>query len=238
MVSSFHGASAANNCDFKNNLKELSDAQAVSQSNDSQENIKKELTVRKKILSQTIACSVNETLSLQSSVKLAEAGSSELREIQNRMISKLDDMIDYYKSQEGAIGDLGIGGSKIFSANLKSWRNSNYVPMADLGKNFLIFTKNQDIIQITRNRLNQINITLKALGLDDNQKISDMLNQARKNIRFADEENGLAKDVFKRLVWPNDVSDIMVSSLQRLKDAYQNFFDIGKEAQGIISNSK
>ena len=110
--------------------------------------------------------------------------------------------------------------------------------MTDLGKNFLIFTKNQDILQTTQNRLNQINLTLKTLGLDDNQKISEMLNQARKNIRSADEENGLVKNVFKRLTWPNDISDVMVSSLQHLKDAYQNFFDIGKEAQSIISSAK
>src|SRR3989344_6377400 len=235
VTSSFHRADAANNCDFKSNLKELSEAQAGSRFDDSQENIKKELSVRKKILSQTIACSVNETLSLQSGIKLAPVSSAELREIQNRMILKLDEMIDYYKSQENVIGDLGIGGSKIFSANLKAWRNSNYVPMTDLGKNFLIFTKNQDILQTTQNRLNQINLTLKTLGLDDNQKISEMLNQARKNIRSADEENGLVKNVFKRLTWPNDISDVMVSSLQHLKDAYQNFFDIGKEAQSIIS---
>ena len=137
VISYFHGAGAADNCDFKNSLKELSEAQAVSQLNDSQENIKKELSIRKRILNQTIACSVNETLSLQSSIKLAETNSPELRGIQNRMISRLNDMIDYYRAQESIIGDLGIGGSKIFSANLKSWRNSSSKFRARNTSNFL-----------------------------------------------------------------------------------------------------
>ncbi len=234
----FHKAAAADGCDFKDNLKELSDAQAALQLNDSQENIIKELSARKKIISQAIDCSINETLSLQSGIKLAETNSTELREIKNRIISRLDEIIGYYQTRNSAVSDLGIGGSKVFSANLKSWRDSNYIPMSELGKNFLVFVKNQDVLQTTQNRLNQINLTLKTLGLADNQKISDILNQAGKNIRMANENNDQAKDIFKRLIWPNNVSDMMISSLQRLKDAYQNFFDIGKEAQSIVSSSK
>jgi len=234
----FYRAEAADACDFKDNLKELLSAQAALRANDSQENILKELSVRKKIISQAIDCSIRETLGLQSSVKLAEANSPALREIKNRIISRLDEIIGYYQTQNGAVRDLGIGGSKIFSANLKSWRDSNYVPVSELGNNFIVFVKNQDVLQTTQNRLNQMTLTLKTLGLADNQKISGLLNQAEKNIRMANEDNLLAEDIFKRLAWPNNVSDIMVSSLQRLKDSYQNFFDLSKEAQSIISNSK
>ena len=237
--SSFHRAeAAADSCVFKDNFKELATAQAALQLNDSQENIIKELSIRKRILSQAINCSVNETLSLQSSIKLAETNSPELRDIKSRIISRLDEIIGYYQTQNNAVSDLGIGGSKIFSANLKSWRDSNYIPMSELGKNFIVFVKNQDVLQTTQNRLNQINLTLKTLGVADNQKISDILNQARKNIGMANESNDQAKDIFRRLIWPNNVSDMMISSLQRLKDAYQNFFDIGTEAQSIISSSK
>ncbi|MDO8664059.1 MAG: hypothetical protein Q7K44_00685 [Candidatus Liptonbacteria bacterium] len=237
--SSFHRAeAAADSCDFKDNFKELATTQAALQLNDSQENIIKELSVRKRILSQAINCSINETLSLQSSLKLAETNFTELREIKNRIISRLDEIIGYYQMRNSAVNDLGIGGSKIFSANLKSWRDSNYVPMSELGKNFLVFVKNQDVLQTTQNRLNQISLTLKTLGVADNQKISDILSQAGKNIGMANENNDQAKDIFRRLIWPNNVSDMMISSLQRLKDAYQNFFDIGKEAQNIISSSK
>ncbi|MDP3948809.1 MAG: hypothetical protein Q8Q17_02570 [bacterium] len=239
LTTSFFGrAEATDGCDFRDNLKELSSAQAALRSNDSQENILKELSVRKKIISQAIDCSIRETLGLQSSVKLAEANSPALREIKNRIISRLDEIIGYYQTKNGVVGDLGIGGSKIFSANLKSWRDSNYVPVSELGNNFIVFVKNQDVLQTTQNRLNQMTLTLKTLGLADNQKINDGLNKAGKNIRMANEENLLAEDIFKRLIWPNNVSDLMVSSLQHLKDSYQNFFDIGEEAQSIISSSK
>lgn len=237
-TSSFRSVNAADNCDFKNNLKELTDAQTTLQLNDNQENILKELSIRKKIISQAINCSINETLGLQSDIKLAETNSFELSGIKNKIISRLDEIISYYQSQNDAVSNLGIRGSKTFSANLKSWRNSNYIPILELGKNFIIFAKNQNVLQTTQNRLNQISITLKTLGLADNQKISNILNQTEKNIKTANEDNAHAEDIFRRLEWPNNVSDIIVSSLQHLKDAYQNFFDIGTEAQNIISNPK
>ncbi|MEK7546620.1 MAG: hypothetical protein AAB536_00320 [Patescibacteria group bacterium] len=229
---------AENNCDFRQGLKNLSMAGTDSRENYSQENVRKELDVRKEILNLATDCAIGEALEIQSNVKSAQANYPEIRDDRNRILSRLDEIISYYRIQKDAIKDLGIEGSKIFSANLRIWRDSNYVPMDELGKNFLIFAKNQDILQITQNRFNQISLTLKTLGLADNQKISDILNQARKNLRLAGENNDSVKNIFKRLAWPNDASDLMVSSLRYLKDAYQNFFDISKEAQEIISSAK
>lgn len=235
---SFNGAEAAGNCSFNDNFKELYSAQAALRLNENQENILKELSIRKKIIGRAISCSIDEALSSQSELRIAETNSQDLSGIKNRIISKFDEIIGYYQTQNGSVGDLGIAGSKIFSANLKSWRDSNFVPMSDIEKNFLVFLKNQDVIQTAQNRFNQISLTLKTLGLSDNQKISGILNEADKNIQLANDGNNQAEDIFKRLAWPSNVSDIMVSSLQHLKDAYQNFFDIGTEAQNIISSSK
>jgi len=231
-------ASAAANCDFTNGLKELSKAQAVSMSDDSSESIKNELTARKNLINQAIDCSTSETLSLQSDIKLVDTGYPGLEDIQNSIISKLDDALNYYQAQKNSVNDLGIEGSKTFSINLKSWRDSNYVPVAELGRNFIIFAKNQYILQTTQNRFNQISITLKTLQLADNQKINDYLNQADKNLGMANDENEQIKDAFKTMAWPNDISGLIDSSLGHMKDTYQSFFDISKEAQDIISSSK
>ncbi len=231
---SFNSAKAAGSCDFREGLKELSGIQTLSQPENGPEKIKNELSIRKKLIGQTIDCAINETLSIQSGLKTVETNYPGLNDIKNRLISKLDEIIGYYQTQKNLVNDLGIEGSKIFSANLKSWRSSNFVPMAEFGENFIIFSKNQDILQTAQNRADQITLTFKTLGLTDNKKISSILNDAIKNIRLANDDNSQAQDIFKRMSWPNNASDLIISSLQHLKDAYQNFFDIGKETENTL----
>lgn len=238
LTSPSYRVNAADNCDFKSGLENLSSARNASMSNENQENILRELTARKNLINQTIDCSINEVLNIQSDVKLAETNYSDINDIQNKIISKLDEIIGYYQMQKTYVNDLGIEGSKNFAANLKSWRNSNYVPISEISDNFIIFSKNQYIMQTTRNRLDQITLTLKTLGLTDNQKISDGLNEARKNLNKANADNEQIKDAFRTMAWPNNISDFINSSLQHLKDAYQNFFDVSTNAQDIISGSK
>lgn len=235
-VSPFARAEAATNCDFKSGLKDLSAAQSASAFSDDKETIKTELAARKNLINQAIDCSVSETLSLQSDIKIVDTSYAGLDDIQNRIVSKLNDVLNYYQAQKNSVNDLGIEGSKSFSAELKSWRESNYTPIAEIGRNFIIFAKNQYILQTAGSRLNQITITIKTLQLDDNQKISDDLSQASKNISLANDDNNQIMNAFRTMAWPNNISDLMDSSLGHMKDAYQNFFDISKEAQSIVSS--
>ncbi len=235
LISPLQRAEAAANCDFKNSLKGLAGAQAAVNDGGS---IKTELDARKSLINQAIDCSITETLAAQSDVKIADTGYSGLEEIQNRIASKFDDILSYYKAQKNSVNDLGIEGSKTFSANLKSWRSSNYVPLAEISRNFIIFAKNQYILQTAQNRFNQVSITLKTLQLADNSKISDGLNRASRNLAAANDENEQIKNAFRTMAWPNNIAALMDSSLGHMRDAYQNFFDVSKEAQEIISNSR
>ncbi|MBI4085383.1 MAG: hypothetical protein HY432_02690 [Candidatus Liptonbacteria bacterium] len=237
-VTIFNQARAQTNCDFKNNLEKLSVAEEASKIDDGAENIKNELSIRKELLNQALDCSISDALSLQSEVKSTQVGYSDLKNYQARLVSKIDEIIGYYHNQKEVVKDLGIEGSKIFSANLRTWRDSNYAPIEELGKNFPIFARNQDFLQTAQNRLYQISLTLRALELDGDQEIGNLVNQARRQIYSANEDNGYAADIYKRLSWPNNVSGLVLSTLQHLKDAYQSFFEIGSEAQKIISESK
>jgi hypothetical protein len=129
------------------------------------------------------------------------------------------------------VGDLGIEGSKKFSAGLKEWRNSNYGPMFELGTNFIIFSKNQELMRIAGSRFDQIKRTLKVLDLTDNETIRALLQNAEDNFGKANNDNGRAKEVFRSLSWPNDSLNLITSSLGYLKETYQNFSDIRTEAQ-------
>lgn len=234
-ISPLAKAAAAANCDFGEGLKALSVAQSASALSDSKETTLNELAARKNLINQAIDCSASETLSLQSDIKSVDSSYAGLQDIQTRIISKLNDALNYYQAQKNLVGDLGIEGSKSFSADLKSWRESNYVPIAELGDNFVVFAKNQYILQTATNRLNQITITVKTLQLDGDQKISDDLNQAAKSISMATGDNNQILNAFRTMAWPNSIPDLIDSSLAHMKDAYQNFFDISKEAQSIIS---
>ncbi|HUX36114.1 MAG TPA: hypothetical protein VMV71_03730 [Candidatus Paceibacterota bacterium] len=236
VVSAPAKAANAANCDFSEGLKALSAAQSASALSDNKETIMNELAIRKNLINQAIDCSVSETLDLQSRVKAADASYAGLNDIQNRIISKLNDVLNYYQAQKDMVGNLGIEGSKTFSAGLESWRESNYVPLAELGSNFIIFSKNQYILQTAANRLNQITVTIKTLQLDDDQKISNDLDQAAKSISLANDDNNQIMNAFRTMAWPNNISALTDSSLSHMKDAYQNFFDISTEAQSIISS--
>lgn len=233
-----HYKASAANCDFSGSLNDLSKAQAASALNDSKDNIMAELEIRKGILKQTLDCSADEASNLESEIKSVDTGYPTLPDIQTNLVSKLNDVLNYYQAQKNSVGDLGVEGSKIFSSNLKIWRASNYAPLADLGKNFVIFAQNQYILQTAQNRLSQINIALKTLNLSDNQAIGGDMDQAKKNLSMANSDNDEMKNEFRAMAWPNNIGDLLDSSLNHMKDAYQNFFDVSTEVQKLISASK
>ncbi len=230
-------AGATDVCDFKDDLKKFSEVSGISESGRA-EDIKNELDFRKSYLYKVMDCASNEASKFQSKVKSIKTDDGEIKTTRDRIASRFGEIIAYYQIQKNLIGDLGIGGSKIFSANLKSWRNSNYDPIVDLSNNFAIFVKNQDIIQTTENRFNQINLSLKVLELSENQRVRELLQEADKNLKLAKEKNNQAGEIFKNLIWPNNAYDLMISSLEYLKNAYGNFFSIGEETGKIMSASK
>lgn len=228
---------AASACEFQNSLQKLSQAQENTLANDSSDNIRIELSFRKAILGQIIDCAANDAVAMQSTIKSLSVQDSDIKNIQNRFASKFDDVINYYHSQKTLVGDLGIEGSKKFSANFKEWKHSNYEPLFELGTNFIIFSKNQELMRTAENRLDQIKRTLQTLSLTDNETVRKLLQNAEDNFRKAKGANDQAQEVFRLANWPNDSSALITSSLGYLKETYQNFFDIRNETQKIISGS-
>ncbi len=221
---------AANVCEFQSDLKQLSSAETNSSSD-----IQTELAIRRNLLNQIIDCAINDAAKLQSNIKSLSINIPEIKDIQNRLVSKFDEIINYYSYQKTLVNNLGVEGSKRFAINLKDWRASNYTPLAGLGANFEIFSKNQELVQTTENRLNQMEITVRALKLTDYETIRTSLKDAENNFRQAKEYNNQAENVFKRLGQPDYLPILMKSSLEYLKNVYQNFFDIQDETQKIIS---
>lgn len=230
-------ANASGVCDLNNELKKFPEVRGTSD-NGGAENIKSELEFRKSYLAKVIDCASAQVSEVQSKISSIKTDDETLKADRDRIVSRFDDVFNYYKIQKESIGDLGIEGSKIFSANLKSWRDSNYEPIVDLSGNFLIYVKNQEIMQTTENRFNQISLSLKALGLENNQEIKNLLDEAEKNLKLAEENNRLAGEIFKNLSWPNDAYKLMASSLEYLKNAYKNFFEIGSKTQDILSSGR
>lgn len=224
-------ATQAGICEFQKDLQDLSRAQKNTLANDSSDNIKTELSLRKSILSEVINCAINDAITMQSSIKPLAINDPDIQAIQNRLLSKFNDVINYYRFQKTLVGDLGLEGSKKFSMNLKGWRNSNYEALFELGTNFIIFSKNQELMRIAGNRFDQIKRTLQVLTLTDNETIRTLLQSAESNFGKAREDNSRAQDIFKSLSWPNDSSNLITSSLEYLKETYQNFFDIRNEMQ-------
>ncbi len=230
-------AQASEGCEFQNSLQDLAWIHNNPPSNDYSENLRAELVVRKKIFNQLIDCGIAEATGLQSSIQSVSVDSPEMKDSQNRLSSKFGDAINYYRLQKTLVGDLGIEGSKQFSKDIKEWRSSNYAPLAELGKNFVIFRKNQDLMETAHKRLNQIEQTLRILKVTDNETVRIILQNAQDNFGKAKSDNDRAQQIFRQLSWPNDSSQLAESSLAYLKETYQNFFDIRNELGKIISGA-
>ena len=226
---------AADACDFQNGFQDLAQKKDDYLNDNSPDNLRAELDVRKIILNQILDCAIKDALTAQSNVKSLSINDPDIQAIQNRFLSKFDDVVNYYRFQKTLVGDLGIEGSKKFSAGLKEWRNSNHEPLFELGTNFIIFSKNQELMRIAGNRLDQIKRTLQVLALIDYETIRTLLKNAESNFGKANNDNNRAREVFRSLVWPNNSLSIITSSLGYLKETYLNFSDIRTEAQKIIS---
>ncbi len=222
---------AAGACDFAQGFQGLSRAKDNTLANDSSDNLKTELAFRKIILNKILDCAIQDAIGLQLNIKSLQVNDSDIQTIQNRLVSKFNDAIDYYRFQKTLVGDLGVEGSKKFSTGLKEWRSSNYEPLFELGTNFIIFSKNQELMRIAGNRFDQVKRTLQTLQLTDNETIRTLLQNAENNFRKADEGNNRAQEIFRLLSWPNDSSNLITSSLEYLKETYQNFFDIRNEVR-------
>jgi hypothetical protein len=232
-VLSFNVSSAATQptpaCSFKEDIVALEDLKesAATQSTDYLNNIKNELKIRKGILEKIITCSVSEANDLKNQIDQIKADTKNISDLQEKFLTELDQTINYYESQRGAIPDLGILGTKNMAKKLIDWRASSFDYLIERTNYFSTWAKNQNFILAAEDRLRQIKKGVLAVA-DNNAdgEVSKILIEAEKNLEKAQSSNKDAQDSFWGFESTDASLNAIKSTLEALASTYQNFFDL------------
>lgn len=229
-------AATDKNCNLKGQLDELTSIK--NQDADYFTALKAELKVRKNILKTTVRCGIEEVDAPKAKVQDLNLSDNDIKNLQIQFIAQLEDAVSYYRNQEGKIDTLGLKGTQDFAANLRSWRLHNERPLFDRIANFLMWVKNQDLMQATERRIASIQKTVEALKLVDNSDIQKSFNDAKSNFQKAQEDNARAKESIQAFADPDESLKYIKGSLDDLSAVYQNFFDLSDEVNKILPHSK
>lgn len=219
-------------CDFRASVDTLKATRENSLG--SLEEVRRELALRKKLLNSILDCAVQDTDSLRAKLNGTAVDTTDAMTIRDKFIGEVSDAIAYYENQRTRINDLGLRGTQDFSKSLYEWRVVHFAPLWKKVENFSIWSNNQKLFQITQNRLNQVNQTVRILKLVDNEEIQDLFQEAKNSFRSAQEENLKARDGFRAETNPDDALVLIKLSLESLAKTYENFFNLSQTVNKIL----
>ncbi|MEK7507934.1 MAG: hypothetical protein AAB602_02530 [Patescibacteria group bacterium] len=227
------GVSAAHAKECSLNQSKFEALSSADDSQDYHQKIQKELILRKDLISNTLACAIEEASALKTDVdKLGSAGPER---IWFKISSLLENSIEYYKLQLTKVPNLGLEGSRYFSKDLLVWRRGNYVPIAKTASNFIVWSENQNLFRAAQNRLDQISGAVTILKLIENESIQVKWNKASSIFRAALTENQNAKRGLENLDSPEETLTSIKLSLESLSETYKILYDLVVEINELTS---
>ncbi len=196
---------------------------------DNQEKIREELSLRKSLLKTVVDCAVNETENLKESFSTVKVSDEETKSLQNQFLPWFSDMLNYYDLQKGLIDDLGLRGSKEFAKNFQTWRAGNFKPTAILVANFILWSQNQELMQIAQNRLDQMKRGVEIFNLGLNEEVRNGLADSEEEFKNAKSLNDEVKEKIRSYDSSDGTLDLIRSSLEALSSTYKKLFDLAEK---------
>lgn len=187
--------------------------------------IKLELQLRKNLLKNVLRCAINDANDLRTATHKIRLNDQDAINLRSLFANQLDNVVSYYQTQESKIDDLGLQGSKDFAKNLELWRDGNYKQVAKMATNFLIWGKNQEIIETAQARVNQIGRSVTLLSLVYKEDIGGLWREVDDNFSEAKKFNQQVKNDL-RFATPNDALATIKSSLDSLSKTYEKLSEL------------
>lgn len=220
-------------CDFTRQFSELAEIEKNPNS-DYLTQLRAELNLRKGILKGVIACALNDVQSLHTGLESIASSDADVRQIRDHLLGNLEQVTGYYETQLARVDDLGLYGTKEFSKSLSDWRAGSGAAVLEETTNFLIWNKNQELLSIAQQRLQDVSRTVNALKLGDNEDIKKLFGEAGSSFRDAQAANNNAKQLFKNNAGAAESLAAVKSSLSALARTYQSFFDLSDAVHKFI----
>lgn len=187
--------------------------------------IKRELQIRKELLRATLHCAVSDAEDIKTGLDKVTLNDQGAANLQSQFANQLDNAIGYYKIQESKIGDLGLQGSKDFAKNLESWREGNYTQMAQMATHFLIWAKNQVLMETAQARMDQTSQSVTLLKLVYNEEIQNLWKKADGSFFEAKRLNQEARsDLMTKT--PDEALAAIKASLDSLSKTYERLSEV------------
>jgi hypothetical protein len=224
------GAADTSDCTLSTaNFAELQNAQTLAE----------ELTIRKHLLGQTIACAVSDAQSLQATLNAVSMPDSESASIQGQLSGRLDDAVNFYNLESAKLNGAGISATEAIAQEIVAWRTANYDPLTGQINNLILWSQNQGLFQTAETRLTQttqiVNFIESAAANNDLQA---GLNAARSSLENAQGENAAAEAALAQFQPPDQSLGLIQQSLQSLADTYQKFSTLNGSIQTLLPTSQ
>jgi hypothetical protein len=195
--------------------------------------LKAELSLRKQLLTTTIACAKDDAQTLQTTLSNLKIDSS-FQNLRLQLSENLASTVNYYDLELSKVPDAGVRGTQTISKDVLAWRESNYAPLAENVSNFILWSQNQGLFSTADNRLTQVGKLAQSVPFSNNTDLQNDLQAATASLKAAEEANSLAKDALAHLTYPDPSLNYIQQSLAALSDTYQHFFDIASLVQTLL----
>jgi hypothetical protein len=198
------------------------------------EELSQELSLRKKLVGQTIGCAQQEVLTLQADLQTTSTDPNVLA-LQSQFLGSLNDASNFYNIEQTKLNGAGIAGTETVAKEVLAWRQNTFMPLGENINNYLLWAQNQGLFDTAEERMDQTQRAVTFLeSATPNADLQTALDQAMASFTDAQNQNAAAKAALSQGLSPDQSLALIKQSLDSLSSTYQDFFTVSTLIKGIL----
>lgn len=201
-----------------------------------------DLEVRRVAFLNALSLSVDELKSISGSLSQFKNFTKTEEAFKNNLLS---DSVNFLNIYQGLISfassENDVEALKERVQDFKEWRENFYLPWLQRASDFILISRNANVLNIAKARLQKIAADLEKLessGLDT-AELRESLRQAQLFITEANDFQVRAQDAFwsdlRYTLNKPTVKDLVSVSLERIRSAYQVFFEMSNLVRKLLN---
>ena len=197
--------------------------------------VKEELRVRKSLLHEVIDCATDELLVLRNNFDSIKITNEDAQALRGQLVSWFSETLNYYALQKAQIDNLGLQGTKDFAKNLRTWREGNFQPTASVAAQFIAWTRNQELFETGKNRLNQVRRAVDIFGLGLNEEVRNGLKDAEAEFQRTTSYNQRVIEILRAYGKADEAAEAGKIFLESLAQTYEKILSLAEKINEAIA---
>lgn len=192
-------------------------------------------TLRQDILRKVAACASADASALKATLRenAPITADREIERVYSDYLNELERAETHYGAVAEQVSALSIQGIKEFSRELLEWRQRVYAPLVFDITNFLMWLKNQNLIETAEFRLLQMKQLIARKQQRHIDEVRQLAFQAENNLLNAQRSHRQARQTFVDSRAPDDFVYLIRSSLISLAETYKTFFHLSQSIERL-----